>query len=160
VLHGTVQTDAPVDSIALGGPLTDDQGVVVGLLATATSGGIGGNAVPIATALSVGEDIAEDGFARHVWLGIEGSDLDATRAAELHLTGGARVSHVNEQSPAAGCDLRDGDVITAVDGREVTSMSDLVVSLSAHRPGDTIVVEYWRDSELRTATATLVERSG
>ncbi|MGI8663993.1 MAG: S1C family serine protease [Acidimicrobiales bacterium] len=158
VLHGMVQTDAPIDATALGGALTDEHGVVVALV-TGPPSSTGGYAVPIATAVSIADDIVANGHARHVWLGVEGADLDASSASSLAIAGGASITKVANGSPAAAAGLQDGDVITAVGTSPVTSMSDLVVGLRAHNPGETIDLEYWRGTEMHHCTATLAERA-
>jgi S1-C subfamily serine protease len=50
------------------------------------------------------------------------------------------------------------DVVVAVDGREVTTMSDLAAAIRRHRPGDTVTVEIVRAAERQTVRLTLVER--
>jgi putative serine protease PepD len=158
VLHGMIQTDAPIDATAIGGALTDGAGDVLALVSGPASA-TGGYAVPIATARAVADDIITHGHARHVWLGVEGTDLDRGGASTLHVAGGASVTKVADGSPASAAGLQDGDVITAVGGTPVTSMSDLVVGLRAHDPGDTVEVEYWRDGERHSCNATLAERN-
>jgi S1-C subfamily serine protease len=115
--------------------------------------------VPIAAALATASDIIATGHARHVWLGVEGTDLDADGATHLHVAGGASVTKVADNSPASAAGLKDGDVITGVGGAPVTSMSDLVVGLRSHDPGESVDVEYWRDGERQHCTATLAERT-
>jgi putative serine protease PepD len=153
VLHGMIQTDAPIDAAAIGGALTDVHGVVTGLVSGPASTP-GGYAVPIATAVAMADDIIDNGHARHVWLGVEGVDLDPGGATLLHVAGGASVTKVADGSPASAAGLEDGDVITGVGGAPVTSMSDLVVGLRSHDPGETVDVEYWRDGERHQCQAT------
>jgi putative serine protease PepD len=66
---------------------------------------------------------------------------------------------VATSSPAAAAGLRPQDRILAVDGVPVTSMSELVVTLRAHRPGDTVGITFRRGTEEQTTLVSLGERS-
>lgn len=158
VLHGMVQSDAPIDASAVGGALSDDTGAVLGLV-TGPASSTGGYAVPIATAIAMANQIIADGRVHHPWLGVEGTDIDSSTAAQLHVSGGATVTKVADASPASDAGLQAGDVITAVGGSPVLSMSDLVVGLRAHVPGDAIDLEFVRAGAVQHCTATLAERS-
>ena len=116
-------------------------------------------ATPIEVALRVADDIIATGQAHHVWLGIEGGDVEADRAETLDIAGGAWVRTVVTASPAAGAGLAEDDVIVAIDETPVVSMSSLVVALRGHDPGETVKVHYLRDGKPGTADVTLVERA-
>lgn len=158
VLHGLIRTDAAVVPAASGGALLDASGAVVGLVTVAGGAATVGYAVPIETAREVVDELLVDGTADHGWLGIEGGDLGATRAAELAVPGGVRVDAVTADSPAEVAGLVDDDVIVSVDGEPVASMSDLVVLLRTHDPGDQVDIGYYRGSEPQHCTATLEPR--
>jgi len=160
-LHGMIETDVDVDPSASGGALVDQFGVVVGI-ATDTAGpetgaGLHGMAIPIDLARAVADDIVETGRAPRTWLGIEGADLDAGRAARMGLDSGAVVSAVVPGSPAADAGLMDGDVIVAVEGRPVATMSALVSGLRRHDPGDRVRVDYVRADRAASCEVTLAE---
>jgi serine protease Do len=93
----------------------------------------------------------------HGWLGVEGTDLTSEQAKALRGVGGALVHTVAPGSPAATAGLAADDVITEVGGREVRSISGLVVELRRHDPGEQVVVGYWRDGQHGDATVTLGE---
>jgi putative serine protease PepD len=65
---------------------------------------------------------------------------------------------VADGSPAAQAGLKSGDVVLAVDARQVTSSSDLVVALRFHDPGDAVAVSYRRSNEPGSTLATLTEK--
>jgi putative serine protease PepD len=93
-----------------------------------------------------------------VWLGVQGADLDMTTAKDLGLHGGAKLAAVIADSPAQQAGLLVDDVITSVDGTDVSSMTGLVLVLRSHDPGDVVNVDYLRDGEPHTCTVTLAEK--
>jgi S1-C subfamily serine protease len=160
-LHGLIRTDTGIGPEATGGALLNRTGALVGIITTfAAEQVVGvGYAVPIDTVREIAGQLAADGRARHVWLGIEGSDLAPEGATQLGLPGGVQVERVAEDSPAAEAGLTAGDVIVAIGTAEVASMSQLVVQLRDQNPGDEVVVAYLRDGLPLTATVTLAERA-
>jgi S1-C subfamily serine protease len=155
-ISDVIQTDASINPGNSGGPLLNMQGEVIGINSQiATGGGQGsvgiGFAVPINTAkellpkLRAGEDI------QRAYLGVVMADAD----------GGARIEQITEGSPADKAGLRageDGDVIVAVDGKQVDSADDVVEAVAGKQPGDSIEVEYRRGDDTTTATIELAER--
>jgi S1-C subfamily serine protease len=119
-----------------------------------------GFATPVDIARSVAEDIITQGRAVHVWLGVEGTDLDRRSAEELEVRGGARVDQVVEGSPAADAGVTRQDVIVGVGGQPVGSMSALVIALRDSDPGDEVVLDVRRDGDRRRVVVELVERRG
>lgn len=162
-LHDMIQTDAPIAPGSSGGALADARGALIGIttsVAVSDAGSEGfGFAVPIDIAHTVAEEIIATGKAHHVWLGVEGGDLDMATAERLGVSGGATVQRVLGDSPAALAGIRTGDVIVAVAGQPVTSMSGLVVALRTRRAGDDVRLTVLRDGRQRTVTVTLGERS-
>jgi S1-C subfamily serine protease len=157
-LHDMLQIDAPVAPAAAGGALCDDRGAVVGLTTSVVDGdGQLGFAIPIDLVLWVAHDIIETGRARHVWIGVEGIDLDMVSAPLAGVDAGAHVRDVVEGGPAALAGLQADDVIVAIDGRPVASMSALVIALRGHRPGDSVAMDYVRSGNRHTLKITLAE---
>ncbi len=72
--------------------------------------------------------------------------------------GGAEVRRVVDGSPADAAEMQEGDVVTAVNDEPVNSMSDLVLALRVHEPGDMAVVRYSRSGDDKVATVQLAER--
>lgn len=161
-LYDMIQTDAAISPGSSGGALLDMRGAVIGIttaVAVTEAGAEGlGFATPIDIARLVAEEIMTTGRATHVWLGVEGADLDVDDMRRLGLTGGATVLRVVTGSPADRARLRVGDVIVAVDGRPVTTMASLVVMLRRHKAGDVVRVTYVRGTESRSVTVRLSER--
>lgn len=163
-LHDMIQTDAPTAAGSSGGALCDGSGSVIGMttaISTSTDPGANalGFAIPVDIVRAVAEDIIANGSARHSWLGVEGADLDPANAKDIGVTGGAKVTKVIDNSPAALAGLQSDDVITALDGSKVTSMSAFVVALRGHHPGDSITLEILRGSATQTMIVTLGEKN-
>jgi putative serine protease PepD len=160
-LHDLIQTDAPIARGSSGGALVDASGAVVGIttaLAVATDGSQFGFAVPIDVARKVADDIIATGKAAHVWLGVEGADLAMDDADVLKLDGGAVLRKVLNPGPALAAGLAPGDIVVALDGQAVMSMSGLIVALRSHDPGEKVDVTYMRDGRRSTVTLTLASR--
>ena len=163
-LHDMLATDARFGRDASGGALVDASGAVIGLTTIVSNDGAEpaamtlSYATPIEVATGVADDIISTGKAHHVWLGVEGNDLPATQAKTLSVPGGAVVTKVTDSSPAAQAGLQPGDVITAINGVPVTSISSLVLSLRGHEPGEQVTIDYIRGAAHHTSRATLDEK--
>jgi putative serine protease PepD len=117
------------DAAALGGPVVDGRGAVVGVVTAVAPGGAWYIA-PLDVARRVTDELLATGVARHGWLGIEGTEgTDATLVAS-----------VVPDSPADDSGIEAGDRIVAVGGRSVADMAAMLVALRAHAPGDRVDV--------------------
>lgn len=160
-LHGLIQTDAPIQVGWSGGPLVDGTGAVIGITTDLAGDRIQfAFATPIELVRQVAEELLRHGRVTHGWLGIEGVDLTDAKAGAMGERAGAEVRHVMAGGPAAKSGLRAGDVITDVDGVRVGSTSDLIVALRGHKPGDRVVLGYWRDGEHHETEVTIDEHPG
>ncbi len=173
-LHGLIQTNAAVRPGDSGGPLVNDSGQVIGMDAAASASPYAaqsaaqGFAIPIDTALAIARQIEAGTSSATVHIGptgflgvavvpspqVGGGFSNRGPQAQGALLGGALPGY-----PAARIGLRQGDVITAVDGQTVTSASALTDLLSAHHPGDSVRLG-WIDPAGQTHTATVTLASG
>ena len=157
-----IQTDAPIAPGSSGGALVDESGNVIGITTAVAVGDSGpqglGFATPIDIAREVGEQLIATGHVIHVWLGVEGEDADGDIANGLGIAGGAVVKDVVNGSPAAKAGIAVGDVITQVDGIQVTSMGGLAVAMRDKHPGDRVTIGFIHDRQFRTVRAVLVVR--
>lgn len=158
LLHDMIMVDVPLTADTAGGALVDSHGAVVGLITAASPNGPLGAATTVDVVHRVAEELIAHGKARHVWLGVEGSDLDRDDAASLDLPGGASVNRVVDGSPASAAGLLAGDVIVGVDGEDIGSMADLIAALRPHMPGDVVALSLRRGTEALVVQVTLAER--
>ena len=156
-----IQTDAPISPGSSGGALLDASGAVIGLTtAVATTDGAQGLgfATPIDVARSSADQLIAGGKVVHVWLGIEGTDVDPTTAKDMAIDGVALVGRVVKGSPADKGGLQARDVIVGVDNQPVKTMGGLVVALRSRSPGSTVALDVRRGKEQRRMTVGLIER--
>jgi len=156
-----IQTDAPISPGSSGGALLDAGGSVIGLTtAVATNDGAQGLgfATPIDIAHSAAEQLIATGKVTHVWIGVEGSDVDMATANALHVEGGALVGQVVKGGPADRAGLAARDVIVGVDGHSIGTMGALVVALRSRKPGDVVALDVMHNKNQKRITVTLAER--
>ncbi len=162
VLLDMIQTDAAINPGSSGGALLDGNGNVIGITTAVAVSDVGaeglGFATPIDVARSVADELIVTGSVRHAWIGISGRDLSSDQADELGVDGGAVVESVTADSPAWAAELAEGDIVLEVDGRPVTSMAALAVTMRSYRPGDEIEIVVARDGQRRTSQLKLAER--
>jgi len=167
-----IQTDAAINPGNSGGPLLNSAGEVVGINTAieVSSTGIG-FVVPINTVKSLLPALLKGGEVRNPWLGINAVALspNLVELLELSIFSGIYVITVAAGSPAEKAGLiesdsddlgqpsRGGDVITAVDKIEVSTVEDLVAYLNDKEPGDKILLLIYRGSEYFTVEVTLGE---
>jgi S1-C subfamily serine protease len=155
-LHGLIKTDAPIEASWSGGPLVDATGAVIGI--TTDLGGDRARftfATPIELVRRFADELLAYGKVTHGWLGIEGTDLSDAMSDLIGISGGAEVRHVMPGSPADRAGFVSGDVITEVGAEPVRSSTDLVVALRLHKPGEVVVVGYWRGGRHHEAEVTI-----
>ena len=159
-----IQTDAPIAPGSSGGALVDARGAVIGVTTAIAITEVGAEGLGFATPIDIARDVAEQlittGRVVHVWLGIEGHDLEEERATSLGIDSGALVRKVHPSSPAAKAGIAPSDIITSIEGKPVTSMGMLVLALRSRKPGDVVSVGLLRDTQRHTMRVTLAERPG
>ena len=149
-LDAVVETSGDAPAHALGGPLVDARGVVVGIV-TGVDHGSASYVVPVEVARKVAEDLVAAGEVERCWLGIEGSD-----SGDPDVTGGGvRVASVAPDSPADRAGLRVGDVLVEIDGRMIGHLPDLMITLRSLSPGDHIAATVVRGDNPTTLAVTL-----
>ena len=158
-----IQTDAAINPGNSGGPLVNLRGEILGInnAITTTNGGYQGIgfAVPGNMAHSVVESLLRTGQVVRGWLGITMRPILLDDAQEAGLEGrGILITDVSEGSPAAVAGLHQGDVITALNGREVINSSQLQNAVARRTPGTVIRMTVLRDGRDRNVPVTLGER--
>jgi serine protease Do len=160
-----IQTDAAINFGNSGGPLIDARGNVVGINTAIRRANYAegiGFALPINHARRVIEQLRETGSVKRGYVGItmnrEGIDEAAKEYLGLPDTRGVIVDDVTPGGPAERAGLRKDDVIRKVNGEPIADNLDLIGKISAHRPGDKVNLEIYRDGKTRTLEATLADR--
>jgi serine protease Do len=165
-LEDMFQTDAAINPGNSGGPLVNLKGEVIGMnTAVSADGQSIGFAIPIATVKGEIDTIEKSGKISKAYLGVRYVSIDQDVASQLKLpvSSGALVrSSGNTQgvlpgSPAAQAGLRDGDIITKINGKDIKEGAGLVTQLSQYHPGDKIDLTVIRDGKEQTIKATLGE---
>lgn len=156
--HGMLETDASITEETTGGALVDENAALIGIMTTVLDDHGSGFAIPIDLVRRVAEQLLATGTMEHCWLGVDGADVPAEQANLMQIAGGAIVQRVAPSSPAALVGLAPADVITEIDDAPIRSISNLVVQLRSHRPGDRVTVGYWRAGQHIEARVTLAAR--
>ena len=149
-----IQTDAPINPGNSGGALADRYGRVIGIntqirTAGPSAGNIGvGFAIPSDTIVLIARRIVSGESLDIGFLGIQGE----TPTDGSH---GAVVTSVVDGSPADDSGLKAGDLIIAVNGKEISSMADLAAEIKLFRPGETVDILLLRDGIRLTVQAIL-----
>lgn len=154
-----IQTDAAINPGNSGGALVNMYGHVVGInsskiVATGYEGL--GFAIPINTAQPIISDLMKYGYVKdRAMLGISGTYVDSMTAQFYGLSAGFYVAQLNSEA-AQSSGLKEGDVITAVDGTEVTSSTTLSSFLMTKKPNDSVKLSVSRAETSETLTIDLV----
>jgi S1-C subfamily serine protease len=140
IIENVIQTDAALNPGNSGGPLVDTHGKVVGVNTAiiAQAQGIA-FAIPAATARLVATSLIREGRVRRAYLGISGAPTPIGRqlshALGLGVESGIRVLEVTPNSPAKRAGIREGDILVALDGAGLATLSELQRALGAERVG-------------------------
>jgi len=158
-----LQTDAAINHGNSGGALVNVGGQLVGInsqILTPTDGNIGlGFAIPSNMAKHVMDQLIATGTVRRAKLGVTVQSITPDLATSLGLASakGALVSSVEEASPAAKAGFKQGDVITAYNGKAVSDNNQLRNEVANTAPGTRVAVEVLRDGHSQTLQATVGE---
>jgi serine protease Do len=156
-----IQTDAAINPGNSGGPLTNYKGEVIGINSAKNQeqGFEGmGFAIPITDAMPTIEQLIAKGYASHPALLVNiDSRYTEEYAAQRGWPAGAYVAAVSVGGPAEKAGIKAGDIITKVNGAEVTNSLGLTRELFKYKPGDKVTVTCFRDGTSMDFTATLGE---
>lgn len=166
-IESFIQTDAAINPGNSGGALVNARGELVGINAmlysqTGSYSGYG-FAIPTSIMNKVVDDLRQYGTVQRALLGISGQDvstyIDAEkekgREPDLGTVNGIYVAEVTADGAAAAAGLKEGDVITSIDGKTIEKFGQLQELLVNHRPGDKVSVTYLRDKKKHTVQITL-----
>jgi putative serine protease PepD len=159
LIANALQTDAALNPGNSGGPLLDAEGQVVGIADQIATGGSNVDqgdgvafAVPIDPVKAELSQLEAGSSVAHPYLGV------ALQEASINQHG-AQVTAVWSGSPAAAAGVKNGDVITAINGTTVIGPSQLVADLNPLKPGEKVTLTVTRGSSTLTLIATLGTQS-
>ena len=158
--YNLIQTDAAINSGNSGGALVNAEGKVIGINTLKLSGsGIEGMgfAIPINETIEIYKDLIDHGKVLRPYIGVGGIDLDKATAQYYNLPTGIYVKEIYSNSPAALADLKQGDVITAIDGIKVNTMNELNDIKNNKKIGDEINLDVYRSGETKQIKIKLAE---
>ncbi|MBI2963768.1 MAG: DegQ family serine endoprotease [Deltaproteobacteria bacterium] len=158
-----IQTDASINPGNSGGPLLNSRGEVVGInsaIYSQSGGNIGiGFAIPIEMAAHIADSLRSSGKVVRGWLGVAIQDVtpELSKALGLPEAGGALVSDVIKDGPADRAGLKRGDVITAYQGKPVSSSRELPIRVADTPVGTHADLTVLRDGQPKTIAAEIGE---
>ena len=168
-----IQTDAAINPGNSGGALVNTNGELVGInsmLYSQTGSYSGyGFAIPTTIMNKVVNDLKTYGTIQRALIGIQGSDLSSytdglkqqgKEVPDFGTINGIYVAEVAEDGAGAAAGLKKGDVITAIDGKQLSKMAELQEYLANKRPGDKVTITYLREKNKKSATVTLKNAQG
>lgn len=168
-----IQTDAAINKGNSGGALVNTKGELIGINAmlfseTGSYSGYG-FAIPTSIMNKVVADLKEYGTVQRAYLGIKGQDVlkyldsqkvDGKEAPDLGTNAGVYVAEVEDNSAGADAGLKTGDVITGIDGKDVTKMAELQEIINSKRPGDKATITWMRNKKPMSKTVTMKNNQG
>lgn len=159
VIEPLIQTDASINEGNSGGPLFNAKGEVIGINTAKmkTAEGLGFS-IPINTAKPIIDQIIKDGKLSSVYIGITGVDVETYEKAlgvEVSADYGVVIIETFKNSPATDAGLQPGDVITAIDGDIIKSMSDLKRNLYEYKNDQKATLTIIRNGQEQKIEMTL-----
>ena len=159
-----IQTDASINRGNSGGPLFDMQGNVIGInnaIFSPSGGSVGiGFAIPAEIAAPIVEKLKTGQEIERGYLGVQIQPVAGDLADSLNLpqNRGEFVQSVEPGQPADKAGIKPGDVVTKVNGKDVTNDQTLSFLVANIAPGTRVPIELYREGQRRTVTLTVGKR--
>jgi serine protease Do/serine protease DegQ len=167
-IENFIQTDAAINSGNSGGALVDMQGKLIGINTAliGPSGGGGGNigiafAIPSNMVKNLTSQILEYGEVKRGMLGVRGGEItsDLAQAMGYKANRGAFISQVDPGSGADKAGIKAGDIIVSVNGKNISSFSELRAKISTLGAGKKVELGVLRDGKSMTFNVMLGEQN-
>jgi serine protease DegQ len=159
-----IQTDASINPGNSGGALIDAEGNLVGVnsaIYSRSGGSMGiGFAIPANIAKHVMEQIAVNGSVTRGWIGIEAQDitLELAESFKLSKPQGSLIAGVLQNSPAALAGLKSGDVLLAINDKEISDSSSMLNLIAVLKPNEKAVLTIARAEKEIKVNVTVGKR--
>ncbi len=160
-----IQTDCAINSGNSGGALFNLYGEVIGITNAKYSGSSSSGAsidniafaIPIDSIRSIVESIIENGYYVKPYIGVTVIDVTTSVQSYYGIPAGALVREVTSGGPAETAGIKQSDVITAVNGTNITGSAALKRAIAKCKVGDTLELTIWRQNSTLTVTVTIGE---
>jgi serine protease Do len=168
-IESFIQTDAAINPGNSGGALVNTKGQLVGIntaILSKTGSYTGyGFAVPVDIVKKIAGDLIEYGEVQKAFIGADVADINSDVAKRLDIditknTDGVVINFLQKEGAASKVGLKEGDIITALNGSKVDSRAMFEEELSYYSPGDKVDVTYLRGKKENKATVVLTNREG
>ena len=161
-----IQTDAAINPGNSGGPLVNARGEVVGIntFLISPSGSFAGMgfAIPTQIVQPTVSQLMKTGKVEHGYMGVGISDVTPENAKffDMKSANGAVVTEVTPGAPGDKAGLKSGDVITGINGQNITTAGELQMHVQQQQPGSTIKLAVTRDGKDMTVPVTVEKMGG
>ncbi len=158
-----IQTDASINPGNSGGALVDSRGALIGINTAIISKSGGNNgigfAIPVAMVKDVVEKLVADGKVTRGYLGVAIADMDSELSKVYKRKEGALVLDISSETPAAKYGLKRGDLIYAINGKEIKDRSSLQNTIASFKPDEKIKIDLERDGKDMSLNIVLGDRT-
>lgn len=166
-----IQTDASINPGNSGGALVDSRGALIGINTAIISKSGGNNgigfAIPVAMVKDVVTKLVTDGKVTRGYLGVVIADIDNELLKVYKRKEGALVLDVSEDTPAAKYGLKRGDLIYAINGKNIKDRNSLQNTIASFKPDEKVILHVERNGKdinlsivLSDRTSSLAETPG
>jgi serine protease Do len=163
-IESFIQTDAAVNPGNSGGALVDTDGKLIGInTAIATPTGVFAGysfAIPVNLVKRIADDLIKYGEYRRPYLGVDIATMDSNVAEQLSIpyTQGVVVTELDPQGSAALSGIQSNDVVTKINGKNVTTSAELLELLGRSKVGETVTLSAVRNGRTKDFSVTLKAR--
>ena len=158
-----IQTDASINPGNSGGALVDSRGALIGINTAIISKSGGNNgigfAIPIAMVQDVVTKLVADGKVTRGYLGVVIGDLDSELSKIYKRKNGALILDISADTPAAKYGLKRGDLIYAINGKEIKDRTALQNTIASFKPDEKISLQVERDNKDINISIVLGDRT-
>lgn len=157
-LDDLIQTDAAINPGNSGGPLLNSSGQVIGVSVATTEGAQNiGFGIPINSVKEIVKEFETKGTISRPYLGIRYRFISKDVALLNEVAQGAYIQEVIEKGPAEKAGIKEGDIITKINGQSINEENKVAEIISKSNIGGKLDLVVWRDGQEINITATVGE---